>query len=79
MRNKTFVAIVMERDLGICVACGMKGSEVHHINPLVFGGKDEMNKQRVIEYKTQLAEMGVEIPDNKKLYEIGIFNGEGAY
>lgn len=48
MRNKTIVKKVMERDLGICVACGMMGSEVHHILPLTFGGKDEMKNMCVL-------------------------------
>jgi len=41
--------------------------------------KAEMNRQRVVSYKKQLTDLGIDIPINKKLYEIGIFNGEGAY
>ena len=41
LRNQTKVKRVLIRDLNICMACGMKGSEVHHIIPLVYGGRDD--------------------------------------
>jgi hypothetical protein len=41
-RNKTLVKKVLRRDIGLCRCCGFKGSEVHHITPLVFGGTDEL-------------------------------------
>ena len=38
----------MIRDMGICRCCGMKGSEVHHIKPIVYGGKDEPENMVVL-------------------------------
>lgn len=40
-RNQELVEEVFQRDLGLCRCCGFKGDEVHHIVPLVYGGKDE--------------------------------------
>ena len=41
IRNQTKIKRVLIRDLHICRACGMKASEVHHILPLIYGGRDE--------------------------------------
>jgi len=40
-RNSKIVKEVLLRDVGLCRCCGFKASEVHHITPLIFGGKDE--------------------------------------
>ena len=40
-RDITLRKEVLTRDLGLCRCCGFKGNEVHHVVPLVFGGKDE--------------------------------------
>ena len=41
LRNQSKVKRVLIRDLNICRACGMRGSEVHHIIPIVYDGRDE--------------------------------------
>lgn len=40
-RNKKLVKDVLKRDLELCKCCGFKGSEVHHIIPLILGGVDK--------------------------------------
>lgn len=40
IRNKTYVKLILKRDLGICQVCGFAGDEVHHIKPLICGGQD---------------------------------------
>ena len=42
IRNKTIIKRVQIRDLGLCRCCGFKGSEAHHITPLVFYGDDNL-------------------------------------
>jgi hypothetical protein len=43
IRNQSNIKKVLIRDLHICRACGMRGSEVHHIIPLIFNGRDEID------------------------------------
>jgi len=40
VRNKNYILQVTIRDRGLCRCCGFKGSEVHHVIPLVYGGED---------------------------------------
>lgn len=40
-RNRYLRNQVLTRDLGLCRCCGFKANEVHHIKPLIYGGKDE--------------------------------------
>ncbi len=47
-RNKILVKEVLERDKGICCCCGFKAAQVHHITPLVYGGKDEKDNMVAI-------------------------------
>jgi len=42
IRNKTIIKRVQIRDLGLCRCCGFKGSEAHHVIPLVYGGQDNV-------------------------------------
>ena len=43
-RSQALVSQARDRDCDICQCCGCgDGSEVHHIEPLFLGGKDELN------------------------------------
>lgn len=44
-RKASFRTVVLERDDYACQCCGVKSVriEVHHIEPLTFGGADEIN------------------------------------
>lgn len=42
-REKRKVKEVLLRDLGLCACCGFEANEVHHITPLIYGGKDNIN------------------------------------
>lgn len=42
-REKRKVKEVLLRDLGLCTCCGFEANEVHHITPLIYGGKDDIN------------------------------------
>jgi hypothetical protein len=39
---------VMIRDIGLCRCCGFKGTQVHHIVPLVYGGEDSTKNMVVL-------------------------------
>lgn len=43
VRNKALREQVLIRDLGLCRCCSFKAQEVHHVIPLVFNGKDDVN------------------------------------
>jgi len=71
IRNKSFVKQVLIRDLGLCRCCGLKGSEVHHIIPLIYGGEDKVTNMITLCYTCH-----VHSPDNKKdFYEYMIHGG----
>ncbi len=42
IRNKKVRDQVLIRDLSLCRCCGFKGSHVHHITPIIYGGQDEV-------------------------------------
>ncbi len=42
MRNQSLKKQIQTRDVGLCRCCGFKGSEAHHIIPLIFGGRDNV-------------------------------------
>jgi hypothetical protein len=42
-RDRTILDAVIIRHIGLCSCCGFEASEVHHITPLVFGGKDDLS------------------------------------
>jgi hypothetical protein len=47
-RNKKLINLVLKRDIGLCVCCGFKATEVHHIIPLCMGGLDNMDNMVAI-------------------------------
>lgn len=42
-RDTSNIKKVLIRDLNLCRACGMSGKEVHHIIPMIMGGRDEID------------------------------------
>lgn len=43
IRSKRLISETLIRDFGLCQCCGFKANSVHHIVPLCFGGKDELD------------------------------------
>jgi hypothetical protein len=41
-KKQTLSKQVQIRDIGLCRCCGFRGSEVHHVIPTIYGGKDEV-------------------------------------
>lgn len=42
IRNKSIIKQVEIRDMGLCRCCGFKGSEAHHVIPLIYNGEDSL-------------------------------------
>ncbi|HLD98467.1 MAG TPA: HNH endonuclease [Candidatus Nanoarchaeia archaeon] len=42
IRNKKVRDQVLIRDLNLCRCCGFRGSQVHHITPIIYGGEDNV-------------------------------------
>lgn len=47
-RNKSLIKLVFNRDIGLCRCCGFRADQIHHIIPLIYGGKDEVTNMIAI-------------------------------